>query len=139
MNIPEPGELHVSTILSVFAALDRIHELALEGASLTEIAADLGWRNMDVVRAARLQGFDVSDHIIRPELCPVCGHLLTADRHCEVCSRRKRLERLQLVNAEEHRREVERLDREINAVKSDTRHIRERLGTNPRKHQGERR
>ena len=129
----ESGDLHVSEIVAVFEAMDSILALAFKQRGVLEIAQSLDWRREDVREAARLLGITICEHPIRPELCPACGHILTADRHCEVCARRTRLDRLQRVNAEEHRREVERLERDINVVKSDTRHVRERLGTNPRK------
>jgi len=129
-----PGDLTVSQIQAVFVAFEDVRRLALEGASEREIAEVLEWRRIDVRHAARLMGFTVSAMVQRQTLCPKCGHLSHPDGHCEVCVLRVRLERLSLVNAEEHRREEERkLERAINAMKSDTRHVRERMGTNPRK------
>lgn len=123
----------VTHIESLFAGCRQVRKLALEGLSAAEIAANLQWRTRDVRAAAKMMGFTISDLARRYELCPVCGHILMPDRHCEVCALRLRLERLIAVNAEEHRREVERLEREIDAVKQDTKRVRMKLGTNPRK------
>ena len=133
MNHLEPGDLTMPQILAVFDALTRIRAAALEGLSEVETAQSLEWRVCDVRRGSALLGFRFHPLIRRQELCPVCGHILMPDRHCEVCALNKRLERLIAVNEEEHRREVERLDKEIDAVKQDTKRTRERMGTNPRK------
>jgi hypothetical protein len=123
----------VSHIEAVFTACGTIRRMALEGASDREIGESLAWRIEDVQRAARLMGFSVSPVVKRQQLCAVCGHLLQPDGYCVVCALRRRLERLYAVNAEEHRREVERLERDVNVVKSDTRHVRKRMGTSPRR------
>ena len=128
-----PGDLTVKQIACVFEALDQVRELALEGADEVEIGQALEWRLEDVRKGAMLQGFSVSRLVKRQELCPRCGHVLMPDGSCEVCPRRTRLERLHAINTEERRREAERLDREIDAVKQDTKRRREVLGTNPRK------
>ena len=133
MNHLKPGDLTMPQILAVFDALTRIRAAALEGLSEVETAQSLEWRVCDVHAGAALLGFRFHPLIRRQELCPVCGHILMPDRHCEVCALRLRLERLIAVNVEEHRREVERLERDIDAVKQDTKRTRERMGTNPRK------
>lgn len=133
MNHIEPGDLTMPQILAVFDALTRIRAAALEGLSEVETAQSLEWRVCDVRRGSELLGFRFHPLVRRQELCPVCGHILMPDGHCEVCALRLRLERLIAVNVEEHRREVERLEREIDAVKQDTKRTRERMGTNPRK------
>ena len=131
MQPRSPGDLRLSEITGVFLAMQRIRDLALEGHNEATIAQTLEWRREDVREAARLQGFDVSPLTLRHEVCPVCGSLMEGIR-CEVCILRHRLERLMVVNIEEHRREVERLEREIDGVKQDTKRCRERQGTNPR-------
>jgi hypothetical protein len=133
VNHIEPGDLTMPQILAVFDALTRIRAAALEGLSDVETAQSLEWRVHDVRAGAALLGFRFHPLIRRQELCPVCGHILMPDGHCEVCALNKRLERLIAVNEAEHRREVERLEREIDAVKQDTCRVRDRLGTNPRK------
>lgn len=133
MNQIEPGDLTMPQILAVFDALTRIRAAALEGLSEVETAQSLEWRVNDVRAGAALLGFRFHPLITRQELCPVCGHILMPDRHCEVCALNTRLERLIAVNAEEHRREVERLENAIDAVKQDTKRVRMKLGTNPRR------
>ena len=133
MTLPlAPGDLTLRQIAATFSAMQRIRDLALEGHNEATIAQTLEWRREDVREAARLQGFDVSPLTLKHEVCPVCGSLMDGIR-CEVCILRHRLERLLVVNVEEHRREVERLENEIDAVKKDTCRIRGRMGTNPRK------
>jgi hypothetical protein len=131
MNL-EPGDLTVSQITCTLDALAAVRALALKGLSEAEIAERLEWRREDVRRAAEIQGFTVSPLVRRRSLCPQCGHLLQADGSCEICKLRKRLERLLAVNEEEHRREEERLNNQIDAVKQDTHRVRERMGTTPR-------
>lgn len=134
MQTRAPGDLRVSEITGVFAAMLRVREMALEGHDEATIAQTLEWRREDVREAARIQGFSVSPLVLVQHVCPVCGSLMTADGlHCEVCLLRKRLERLVAVNVAEHAREVERLENEIDAVKQDTCRVRGRMGTNPRK------
>lgn len=52
--------------------------------------------------------------------------------YCEICVLNRRIERLHKVNEEEHRREVERRENAIDALKQDTCRTRRRMGTNPR-------
>lgn len=128
----EPGDLTVSQIEAVFGALAEIRRLALAGEGDREIAFALEWRPQDVRAGARLMGFTVSDLVRRQHLCPACGWLTEPDGHCEVCHLRRRLKRLAEVNEEEHRREVERLNRDNAALRQDTKRVRQRNGTNPR-------
>lgn len=127
-----PGDLTVSQITCTLDALDVIREHALQGYSEAEIAECLEWRREDVRRGAALQGFSVSPLARRHALCPRCGHLLEPDGTCQICALRKRLARLNAINEEEHRKEVERLENQIDAVKQDTHRVRERMGECPR-------
>jgi hypothetical protein len=129
----DPGDVTVAQIEAVLFGLQEMRAMALEGYSEGEIALANGWRREDVRTGAALMGFSVSPMVTRQELCPVCGYLLMPDGHCEICSLHLRLERLHAVNAEEHRREVERLENEVDAIKQDTCRTREGNGTNPRK------
>ena len=133
MQTLTPGDLTLSQITAVFAACDLVRERALEGCSEAEIADELEWRREDVRTAARLQGFTLCDLVPRMSLCPVCGALLDAEGYCAQCVLRKRFENLVAVNVKEHERLNERVEREIDAVKQDTKRCRERMGTNPRK------
>jgi hypothetical protein len=133
MTLPlAAGDLTIRQIEAAFAAVRRVRDLALDGFSEGEIALELDWRRADVREAARLQGFTLSPLVQHQKVCPVCGALMEPDGHCSVCILRRRLERLHEVNVEEHRREVERLELECDAIKQDTCRVRRRLGTNPR-------
>lgn len=127
-----PGDLTVSQIACCLDAVASIRTLALEGLSEGEIAERLEWRREDVRRGAALQGFTVSPLVRRRSLCPHCGHLVQSDGTCEVCALRKRFTRLETINEREHRREVDRLENQIDAVKQDTHRVRERMGICPR-------
>lgn len=129
----DPADLTVKQILAVFEAMRTIRDMAVKGLSAGDAAKAMYWRVEDIRTAAALMGFSLSEHVTRQEVCPVCGHLLMPDRHCDICALRTRLARLHAVNAAEHQREVERLENAIDAIKQDTCRTRERLGTNPRK------
>lgn len=129
----DPGDVTVAQIEAVFFGIEEVRAMALDGYGADEIAQANGWRLEDVRHAAELMGFTVSEMVQHVVLCPKCGHPVQPDGHCMVCALRVRLERLSAVNAEERRREVVwKLEREINAMKSDTRHVRKRMGTSPR-------
>lgn len=127
-----PGDLTVSQITCCLDAIESIRTHALSGLNEARIAERLEWRREDVRRSAALQGFAVSSLVRRQTLCPRCGHLVEPDGTCQVCALRKRLVRLGTINEEEHRKEVERLENLIDAVKQDTHRTRERMGACPR-------
>ena len=124
----DPGDVHVPELEAVLFGLEEMRAMALEGYSRPEIARANGWRQEDVRRAEALLGFSLSPIVTRQELCPVCGYLLMPDGHCQVCTLNRRLERALGTNAREEMEEVARLMRDINAVKADTRRMRDARG-----------
>lgn len=123
----------VSHIEAVFAGMRTVRQMALDGYDEPAIARELQWRREDIRAAARLQGFSTSALVPKQRLCPACGYVLMPNGDCEICRLRLRLHRLESVNAEEHRREVERLENAIDAEKQDTCRTRRRMGTSPRR------
>ena len=119
-----PADLTVSQILAVFEAIRTVRDMAVKGLSARDAAKAMYWRVEDIRTAAALMGFSLSEHVTRQEVCPVCGHLLMPDRHCEICALRTRLARLHAVNEIEHNREVRRLEDEIDAVKQKVKRAR---------------
>ena len=133
MTLPlAPGDLTLRQIAATFSAMQRIRDLALEGFSEGEIALELDWRREDVREAARIQGFTLSPLVTHQRVCPACGALLEPSGYCSVCVLKRRVQRLTEINVEEHQREVERLENDIDAIKQSTKRCRERMGTNPR-------
>lgn len=107
-----------------------------EGATVPEIATALGWRQEEVRRAAKWEGLSFSPMANRSEVCVSCGRPCS-DRDntgfCRRCQLRLRIERLQAVYAEEERREVERQENELDAVKQAGHRMREEYDIAPRK------
>lgn len=115
----------------------EILALAYKGLSAIEIARVLGLTVDETREAARVMGFELHEMVLSRDICPVCGYIMPPQERkkngelhtptCEVCSRRRRIDRMTSVIPAEQEKYEALMDRQLDALKQEQR--RARLGT----------